>query len=46
MNEIFAAGTAQDSVEERLAKLQRLRDGGVLSAEEYEAQRQRILQSL
>jgi Short C-terminal domain len=46
MHEVSAAGAAQDSVEERLAKLQRLRDGGVLSAEEYEAQRQRIFQSL
>jgi Short C-terminal domain len=46
MHEISAADAAQGSVEERLAKLQRLRDGGVLSPEEYEAQRQRILQSL
>jgi hypothetical protein len=46
MQEISAAGAAQGSVEERLAKLQRLRDDGVLSAEEYEAQRQRILESL
>jgi hypothetical protein len=46
MQEISAAGTARDSVEERLAKLRRLRDGGVLSTEEYEAQRQRILQSM
>lgn len=46
MHEVSAAGAARDSVEERLAKLQRLHDDGVLSAEEYEAQRQRILQSL
>jgi Short C-terminal domain len=46
MHEMSAAGAAQDSVEERLAKLQRLRDGGVLSTEEYAAQRQRILESL
>jgi hypothetical protein len=46
MHEVSAAGAAEGSVEERLAQLQRLRDEGVLSAEEYEAQRQRILQSL
>jgi hypothetical protein len=46
MRDISAPGAGQGSVQERLAKLQRLRDEGVLSAEEYEAQRQRILQSL
>jgi hypothetical protein len=46
MHDLPALGTGQGSVEERLATLQRLRDEGMLSAEEYEAQRQRILQSL
>jgi hypothetical protein len=46
MHEMSAAGAAQDPIEERLTKLQHLRDTGVLSAEEYEAQRQRILQSM
>lgn len=46
MSEISTSDTAQDLVEERLANLERLRDGGVLSTEEYEAQRQRILESL
>jgi hypothetical protein len=46
MRDVSAADAAEGSVEERLAKLQRLRDEGVLSAEEYEGQRQRILQSL
>lgn len=46
MHEISAAGAAQDSVEERLAKLQRLRDGDCFLTKEYEAQRRRILQSL
>jgi hypothetical protein len=45
-HEIAAGGAAQDSVEERLAELLRLRDRGVLSPEEYETQRERILQSL
>lgn len=45
-HEIAAAGAPQDSVKEHLAKLQRLRDRGVLSTGECEAQRQRILQSL
>ena len=34
------------SVEQRLAKLQQLNAGGLLTAEEYAAQRQRILDSL
>lgn len=46
MRDISAADAGQGSVEERLGKLQRLRDEGILSAEEYEAQRQRILESL
>jgi hypothetical protein len=36
----------EDSIEQRLAKLQQLRQEGVLSAEEYAAQRQRILDSI
>lgn len=35
-----------ESIEQRLAKLQQLRDDGVLTPEEYTAQRQRILDSL
>jgi Short C-terminal domain len=46
MRDTSAPDAGQGSVEERLAKLQRLRDDGMVSAEEYEAQRQRILQSL
>jgi flagellin-like hook-associated protein FlgL len=46
MRDISASDADQGSVEERLGKLQRLRDEGMLSAKEYEAQRQRILQSL
>ena len=42
IHEISAAGTAQDSVDGRLAKLQRLRDGGVLSTEEYGSHRVHI----
>jgi hypothetical protein len=34
------------SIEQRLAKLQQLRDSGVLTPEEYTAQRQRIIDSL
>lgn len=35
-----------ESIEQRLAKLQQLRDDGVLTPEEYTAQRQRVLDSL
>jgi hypothetical protein len=35
-----------ESIEQRLAKLQQLRDNGVLTHEEYTTQRQRILDSL
>jgi hypothetical protein len=38
--------SGQDLIEQRLAKLQQLRDDGVLTPEEYSAQRQRILDSL
>lgn len=46
MNEVAAEGAAQHSVEERLAKLKSLRDAGVFSPVEYEAERQRILDYL
>jgi hypothetical protein len=35
-----------ESIEQRLAKLQRLRDSGDITSEEYTTQRQRILDSL
>jgi hypothetical protein len=38
--------SGQPSIEQRLARLQQLRDDGVLTPEEYSAQRQRILDSL
>jgi hypothetical protein len=44
----FAAafGTGTPSVEQRLAQLAALRDGGAITLEEYEAQRTRILGSI
>jgi hypothetical protein len=39
-------GADAESVEQRLAKLQKLRDDGVLTAEEFAAQRQRIIEAL
>ncbi len=41
-----AAGAADRSVEERLQDLQRLRDRGLVTAEEYDARRTAILDSL
>ncbi|MHB8660165.1 MAG: SHOCT domain-containing protein [Solirubrobacteraceae bacterium] len=41
-----SADADKESIEHRLAKLQHLRDDGALTAEEYAAQRQRILDSV
>jgi hypothetical protein len=42
----FSGSVAQAPLEQRLANLQQLRNDGVLSPDEYAAQRQRILDSL
>jgi hypothetical protein len=42
----LAGGGDPESIEQRLAKLQKLRDDGVLTPEEFAAQRQRIIDAL
>jgi hypothetical protein len=43
---IAAAAAAEGTVAERLQQLAQLREGGLVSDDEYEAQRRRILASL